>query len=254
MKSPACLLALTTIALLFLPFAAPAQTGAVTKADEYLTIVSTFGEKLEAKILDASDTAVQVKTKAGREVSIPMERISEASKTDVAAWKKEDAKSRIPWLELKVTNLRRDGKDGSDYDNRSQRVLLELELENRERDFDVEGATMTIVALAKSVRDKRLGCCLKETAEIDLPANRTAELMTKKGTVRYDNNGSANFGFKYYGYAIFVTNAAGKVIYRQYHPESLEDSGDLLLQAKAGYYIDKEFKPTKERSSYLGSR
>ena len=128
---------------------------------------------------------------------------------------------------IKLT-VRRPGGGGLtdksvDYDNKTQKVQYKIEAKSREGVRVLENATLKIVSVGKHVTDRnKYKVLLSEELPLTLKPGEAKNLLTKVVSNEYDNNRTAKFGFKNYGYLCLVYDQNNKLITQKISPRFLE--------------------------------
>ena len=149
---------------------------------------------------------------------------------------------RPPNLRVEIKRGKRTRKDGTDYDNRTERLSFEVKVTNLEmREVtDLEGR---LVVVGRSTTNRRLYKVLtNETFNFDLESRGEFKHEARSVQYQFDDNFTAKHGYKYGGYLVVIRDKTGKAI-------STTGSGTLRADpSKAeefseGTIFDKSLKP-----------
>ena len=132
-------------------------------------------------------------------------------------------------IELKVKRTKKAKRDGSDYDNRQQKVQFTVNLLNREPQKDYEKLTGYIYGIGQHVTDKKhYKLIIKEKFEFDLARGKSYSHDTQTVYLSFDDNLYAKHGFQYEGYYFEIKDSTGKVILSKGLPKKLEKMPSLF--------------------------
>jgi len=137
-----------------------------------------------------------------------------------------------PMLEVDISRKSLSRGDGTDYDNKEQKIQLKVDIFSRELVKDYGQLKIHVYGIAQDVlSSSNYKILLKETFTLEeLPRGNKVELETRIVHNRYDNNAYAQFGFKFYGYACrIVEQATGEVLFETGSPSRVEKVKDEIF-------------------------
>lgn len=111
-------------------------------------------------------------------------------------------------LELKVLKGKGQRRDKSDYDNKSQNVVMKVGIKSRELQRSYTDVKARIYVLGEEARtnlsDRHYKIISFKEHTFDLPPGKVTSFETPPATLRFDDNAAAKFGIKFYGYLLEI--------------------------------------------------
>ena len=207
----------------------------VAQSSDFHTFTNTEGKSLEAKILRVMDDTMIIQAKNGRSYTVKKELFSDSDQSYIRKWAEEEAKNYVPSLDVDFSSGKGDAKDGTDYDNRSQRLSPKVSIKNRDARFTVKNANVTVLMFGKDVLNSRkLKVLSRQSYKLSsLEPGQTATWEGKSFTAPYDDNSAAQFGHKYNGYIVVVENESGKKIHTA-GTASYKNYSEAAMRLKTG--------------------
>lgn len=211
---------------------------------------STDGRKLNGEVLALKGDNVVLKV-GTRNYTIPRDRFIEADQKYFEEWAANEAKNKVPDLEVVVSTGKSDRRDRNDsYDDRKGSFQLKVIVENEEQNFDVKGAKARLVVFGEACDDKNTFLVMQDNQfAVNVPAGKTTEWEGKKVSYEFDDNYPALWGHKYDGYALEIKNATGKIIFQKTVPTKFEKTIDKLVTLKTGQAFDKDLQNVRRGST-----
>jgi len=134
-------------------------------------------------------------------------------------------------LEMKVVKGKGQRNDGTDYDNKSQSVVMHTQIKSREFKRSYQGVTAKIWVLgraaAANMKDRHFQMIAYKEHTFDLAPGKVETFSTNPVQLRYDDNAGAKFGTKFYGYLLEVYED-GKVVASKSNPSTLLKYADSV--------------------------
>jgi hypothetical protein len=220
----------------------------VSISDARIFTSAKDGRTVEGKIVGATEDIVRLNL-GTRRVEIPLSALIEADRRYIELWRKEQAKSKVPDLEISIStglNRRRD-PDYFSYEYYDANFDFEIRMENDERDFDVTGAKGTLVVIGKNCEKNYDNYVVmqKETFPITVKAKDEFKWNGPEVQFRYAEGNTYQTGYKYYSYIFQIKNAAGKVIYEKVMANRFKDVAEAILKFEEEDKFDGKGKPVK---------
>lgn len=155
------------------------------------------------------------------------------------------AQTSKPQLECLVERSRSVRIEGGDFDDRTERVCLDVTITNKNWSQPAGDLRGTIYIFGESVHDRK-ACKLlqKETFPFDLEKRGSFKTTTPEVELKWDKTG-ASFGDKYRGWVLRVESASGELVIEEKSSPFIGDTSDLPL-LKTGSYSDKNCRPVPE--------
>ena len=211
--------------------------------EDYRKFTSADGKVLEAKMIKVVGADVVIQAKNGRSYTLPAAKFSPEDQSYFKKFAEDQAKNYEPRLEIKFSSKKGDRRTDVYYDDRTQGLEPTVRIENREQEFEVKGATVTVVTIAKHVTNRNeLKVISREDFKLpSLPAGKTATLTGKSIKLEYDDQNSYRYGHKYSGYVVVVKNAVGKIT-NTAGTTGYINRAEQALKLKKDQIMDRDFK------------
>ena len=216
------------------------------RGDETVTLESTGGSKVTAKLVSSDDAGVTViRISDQKSFVIPLDKLTDRSKKMVADWKSGGGGLLAKFDIAVTTGKTRKTTAREDFDDK--RVTLDpvVTVSNPDTKQATRAAKVTVLFLGKPVADPGAIHVFKtQTFDLaSLPHGGKKEFAVGKISSAYDSRGYAKFGARYFGYVVLVHDAEGSVLYSaKAVPSSLEKTGLAFLRLKAGKSYGKQWE------------
>ncbi len=153
-----------------------------------------------------------------------------------------------PKVEINANRMRLTKVAGGDYDDRQQRVQLEVIARNLDFNKAAEGLTLRYWVLAESLLDKRRLLVI-DSGELPVSLTKTPEgrEIRHKGelvTLAWDDTGVI-FGQRYKGFILVLTNAQDEVAVVKANQPSWQKNYEGALALRKGSWCDMDLKPAE---------
>jgi hypothetical protein len=156
-----------------------------------------------------------------------------------------------PRVGLDANRMRFTKVAGGDWDDRTQKVQLEVTVENLDFNRPVSGLTLHYWALAESLVDKKAFLVIdRGEFAVDLTNKPDGREITQKGalvTLKWDDTG-AIFGERYKGYVLVLTNAQNEAVAVKANQPGWQRGFEGAFQLKRGAWCGLELQPAKDPS------
>lgn len=239
---------------------------------------SLSGTTLEAEIADASSNAVTLrKVIDGTTVVIPVATLCGEDKKYIAHWLKSEpsggktpgtsidktppisTNSRVEKNTLPPTDnggkysllisagaKKSDRSAGAFTDTRSIKLVLTVQVENREVKRDLIGAKLTLIALARSIEDPSdFKVVIHEEMPVSVVAQKKFSQDSKEVRLEYDDQNTYRYGFKYYGHILVLKDNKGSIIETESTPTGMTKNAESALALKIEQIVDRQLMPKK---------
>jgi hypothetical protein len=219
-------------------------------AEEWRTFKSSEGTPLEGRLVKASAEAATITTKTGKSFQVPLNRLSADDQLFVKTWLADEAKNRIPNLEVLVSSGRNNNGENGGSDDKFQWIEGSITVKSRERDFAFNKAKVHITMLGEGIEDRNERfCIIQQSFDLSLQPLESKQFETKEVKLRFDDTSPVFFGYKYYGYIVRIFNEHGKVVLTKAVPSSIAEFADNAMKAQPEEILDRKFNSTGR--SYL---
>ena len=214
------------------------------------TFTSSDGRSIEGEVVKVQGESAVIKLTTGRSVTVPFNLLVEADQTYLAEWAKKEALNRIPRVEVKIDSNKRDTNVQAGYDERRGSFKFEIDITNEERDFEIKGATATLVVLGDYLYEKDTLVVMQRTEfkDINIAFAKTQHLAADQVRYEYDKDDYTH-GIKYEGYVFVLRNSTGKVIDVSGTNTRIEKLIEPILKLKKGDYCNERYEKINRSSS-----
>lgn len=124
-----------------------------------------------------------------------------------------------------------------DYDDQEQNIQFTVQVRSRELVKNYGALKVEVWGFGRHVNSKKMyKMILTDTLSIpSLERGAREEVETKSVRNIYDNNETAQYGYKFYGYVCRVTEKeTGKVLFNKTSPSRMERNADQLMSEREG--------------------
>ncbi len=226
--------------------------------DEPRVFTSTDGTEVVGTIVSVIGETVQLKRTDGKTFNVPINRFSATDGEYIKRWKEEN-KGRVPAhlqnkkprLRLAVSSGKTNKEDDqiSGYvDERKQKMGFKITIENEDPVYPIPEATVTLLVMGEGERRERAVVYQKVFEGVALPKNEEKLLAADRFELWYDHEGSAQYGFKYKGYLLWVTAPDGKILGEAVIPSTASRYLDAIQKLNEGDVVDNRFVKTGSAS------
>jgi hypothetical protein len=204
---------------------------------------SIDGKVINADIVTVRGADVVLKI-AGKEYTVPINRLSAEDQEFIAEWKTKALEEHIPKLRIEVNSGKSDRSDKADFfDDRKGSVEFSVKILNEEIDFDLKGARASLVVIGEDAENRgRFGVMQKSSFEVAVEPGKTFEWKGDKLNYKFDDSPPAYWGTSYAGYVFQIRNAKGKVIFQNALPKGFEKHVDAILKMELKAAFDRDAK------------
>ena len=211
------------------------------------------GRKLEAEVVKIEGENAVLKLADGRSVTVGFSLLVADDQEYLKEWAKNEAKNRIPRVEVKIDSNKRDTNVQAGWDERRGSVKFEIDITNEERGFAIEGATATLVVIGDYLyyEDTLVVMQRTEFKDINIEFGKTRSLAAEQIRYEYDKDDYTH-GIKYEEYIFILRNSAGKIIDISGSNTRIEKLSEPILQLKKGEYCDKRYQKVSPTGSSSG--
>ena len=183
----------------------------LSAAEPFRTFENTQGQKIEARPKHMTGNSIVLELKNGKIYSVAVNKLSPADQAFIAKWKK-NAPKPIPRLDISFTSGKSDEDADNISDHRIQTFKPKVVVNNRDTQFDIENAKVTVLGFGKSVASRSYSSVIfKNTYTFSLKSGQTAELEGKQIRIEYDDEGIKH-GYKYSGYIAVMQTEGGDIV------------------------------------------
>lgn len=213
------------------------------------TFTSTDGKSFVAVPVKVTETSAVFKRAGASNVTVPISRFTLDDQAWLKKWAIEEKKNLIPKIELRINTNKRDRREDNAYEDRRGEFQFEIEIENEERNYDLKGASATLIALGDYMYTKGEGVVMERTEfkKIDIPEGQTTKIKGKLVQYEYDKDGYKH-GEKYTGYLFQLRTANGKIIETRGSTARIENDAELILKFKQNEHFDERTFRSKSGS------
>jgi hypothetical protein len=153
-----------------------------------------------------------------------------------------------PKIQMEASRSRRTTIEGGDYDDKLQKVQLEIVVKNLDLNKKVEGMTVHFWAFGQSQLDRKAYKVI-DAGEFPIaldgtPEGREVRHQCEEIKLAWDNT-DVKFGQAYKGYLLVMTNAQNEVVAVKSNVQSWQAGFEKAFELKKGSWCGLDFKPTK---------
>jgi hypothetical protein len=154
-----------------------------------------------------------------------------------------------PKVFLDATRLRSTKTEGGDFDDKMQKVQLDILVRNLSlKPEKLEPLTLHYWALGQSAANRKAYKVIDAgTVEVALDGTLTGREFHHQGdeaTLQYDDTGVARFGVAYKGYLLVLLNAQKEVVAVKANQSAWQTNFEEAFNLKKNAWCDLNFKPT----------
>lgn len=168
------------------------------------------------------------------------------ARVDALAEAKMPLAKNPPKIFLDANRKRFTKTEGGDFDDKKQKVQLEITVRNLDLNGKVNGLTLHYWALAQSAEDRRVYKVI-DAGEFPVSLDNTAEgrEIQHKGeevVLQYDDTGYAKFGVAYKGCLLVVLNAEKEVVAVKASQPAWQTNFERAFDLRKGSWCDGTLK------------
>ncbi len=187
-----------------------------------------------------------------KQYTLPVSRFSQADQDYFVKWKENEAKNRIPRLEVDISSGKSNRLDTTDeFDDRKGSFQFSVKVANEERDYDLMDASADLVVIGENC-EVRNNYSVMDTSnfKVSVIEGETFEWQGNEMSYRFDDSEPSRWGHKYYGYVLQIKNSSGKVIFTKTSPKKFEGDEEKIFAFQKGTAFDDDMKNQGRASIY----
>lgn len=217
-----------------------ALSGTNSTAREF---TSVDGKKINAEVLSIRGDQVVLKM-GTKQYTLATSKFSKEDNEYFEEWKANEAKNRIPDLEVKINSGKSDRSDRNDsFDDRKGSFEFSVEILNEEQGFDLEDAVAELIVIGEDAADRRMFCIMqKNDFKISVLEGETFAWKGSPMHYSFDDSEPSRWGQQYHGFVFQIKNSSGKVIFTKTMPKKFEGSEDTILGFTEGIAFDSSLR------------
>lgn len=218
---------------------------------EVREFTSTDGKKIQAQVVSIQGNQV-VLAMGSKQYTLEMARFSEADQQYFTQWKENEAKNRIPDLEVDVSSGKSNRSDkNDDFDDRVGAFQFSISIMNDERGFDLEGAKAELFVIGENCAERNKYSVMQTNRfDLSIAEGDTFRWEGNELSYRFDDSEPSRWGHDYYGYVFRIKNSSGKVIYTKTLPKKFEGDEEKIFAFAVNTGFDSDMRSLGRVGTY----